>query len=1813
MNGEHYAFDDGSNSYNTYASSDGVVASSDGYDVQEYAAEYWRLDAEALVCFQDLCPDACGESVSLSDLNELCDRMGRPVRDANEQCQLLLDLDTTNAMVILRHDFVTWLLQDLLHERALERARLEVRQSRAVPVAEPVWEEIVLIASPMDSVSDASASEPTLSKYYYNVRTGESKWTLPSFIECLWRYVTALETTRIAMSDPVASLVTDDQVRNIEMLQDLHALFRKYDDDASGALDSAEFEDLCVAVGQPLSSSDSAGTTVLRTLMRDVDPFSAQDVVSWDALSYYWVMNAPFQRRTRLALEAAKSEVPASVAHAWERVDVLHKRNLAVTFRNAETLVERWSHPEMEQRVVALVLGLVPSAKLDWTKKIALFFQVQLDASHSAVTSSSAVEQSTSPSRMWDLAQCARVLVQLAHPMTRKRHLETAIQQLQRQFSPAASADTSVLGLDEATVTAWCLYCVHKVEMRGWEEVVEPASGQVYYYHEVRGATQWDPPEMASRMTRFLAKFSGSGAGSSDERIARIFRHYDVDESGSISRDEFAQFYRALLLSTDAGGAASSSTDDRAIAQLFDVLDTGGDDNVSLDEFTIWWRTKLQLEEEETEDAKVLKRFTHRRELCRSFLESADALRVRPATASSTTSANTDDSSGPITQAASALPDVRECFETIQLPRLVAILGKYALKGLAYRHALQALVKDAATQEVELEAFLVWYDAFEAAEREREELQAARARAQAELQAREKKTQAKAYEKKMRAKRRRKLGDAALSLAQLEAPLSVDAAQRKRVESLFQAFDTNDSGCLDANELMALTKALGYAMDAVQVRQMLQVMDTSGDGQVSLDEFLTFWTAFQRAKPTGATASKSIASGASPSPVPSAQMPRKHTRTSVVDATASLTVGLEMAKTRALKFSLADFRDAISDWRDDLADKRNDRVKAQQRALEEAAEAERRRTAFVPTRTRKYGASLDVTWIEPEVVACVADMIARIRATSRPLLRPDAAHAIQTLARAYITRERVRRYVEWRFHQHTDVATKLFYYEDHTTGAVVLERPLFKVDSVSSVAPFELDDCTSKHERYAFLKRQRSVAAKKRFYDRYQFADTCQTPSNATSDDIGAQLLAGDATAPERQPPHRLFVPAAFYVYDIAQQVRTRLLGDIWSLLRQQQHAASTPANAIRIELMAMRYHRQLQQRSSDGAAYLPLHYVVRHAELFPLRVVAAIARGYPDALLAVDAFGMTPLHLALRERRSSLALLRLVMGKCTGARLDKRARQRLWRTMTRCGDTPLHTAVRHCVPIELLRWLLQHRESVGLSLDTVSLLNAHGVSAFHVAIEQFGCSDRHKSTSSGPSASDGAAYAKAVVHTFFKHVDATHLCLLPTKRGDLPLHLAMGAFERTKQSQTTQANAHTVDNASASAWVWLTQRLLGHCPSTLLERKTENGLLPIHLAIKYGFPAPFVAELWRATLARITQMDKATALNATMLPQMRTTLLHYALLYAPDALELVEAVVDAMPDALKIASLPDDDLPLHVAVTNTVVTRARSDDRRLQVVRLLCARDVLACQTYNRQRQLPLHLAIASTQPVVIVETLLQSAPFALHATKDERNGLRALVLAASVACPDYAVLRALVDETPSVCVATPTRDRNCSQHSRSVTPLAAIALRPEYRQRPSNSEQSRRDVLATFRDKFEALEDADAYFDAMAREKLRRKHRCPTRDWTFSAILRLIDLNPLNEALIQRAFAAINAKLQVLSAASNQLSHTATDASSAAESDAAVAAIALDIDLAIVRRVHEVLYDVPANARIQVLGQSVLTKLLPTAFAKAAYKAKVDPYFNL
>ncbi|TMW68093.1 hypothetical protein Poli38472_007765 [Pythium oligandrum] len=1685
------------------------------FDEEAYAAEYWALDAEAYGVCAELAPEYAGDSVALGDLDELCRRMRRPLRDDRERLQLMTDLDPQNDMRISRAAFTAWLVQDLYQERQLALAREYHKTAQTVPVATPTWEEV---------------HDDPETTYYHNVFTGETSWDRPVFIQSVWKHLHRVEEVRLLKAGD--SVVFSD-VATIEMLADLRDLFVQYDEDRSETLDTSEFQDLCVAMGVSLGGGD--GQHDLFALIQEIDPFSASGVVSWEAMMHYWISNAPFQRRSKI-------NAPFEL---WERVESLHLRNTPVMFRHTVTQAERWNHPEMEQRIVNLLTKLFPSSKLEWKQRIQQLYEIQAQLTTKVGDAKQLESKGEDVPQVWSIQHCRSVLGQLGHECTRKSHLEAAIAAINSRYGDPADP-TARESLTETTVERWMLQAIERVEMNGWEEAIDPSTGQVYYYHEVNGVTQWDPPHLEAQMNKMMTRFASSGDDngslSIDDRIQRIFRHYDIDESGTIGFDEFQRMYVAMLGRKEALDEKNEAARQQ-IRQVFAVLDTSGDGDVSLDEFTTWWKTKMQIEATETDEAKRLRVAQDRWRVAVEFLRNQDVLIAKDAV----------EESEPVDEEGKVY-----WFESNILPRLVGLLGKYPLKGLAYRQALKELVHTI-DQEVRLQEFLTWYLTFEAREREKEEMEILKARALAQLKAQE--AEAKEKARKLKMLRKGQLITKVIAEDKDKPPEPAELVWKRHIETLFRKFDRDSSGYLDVSELQQLTHALGQALNHEQVQQMMAVMDTSSDEQVSFDEFFTFWSAFQRRKAQDGSPAgkKKKATAATTESKEGDGDPKRREAISMIDASARWAVRMDLAKDKALNLSIQDVRGALSDWKDALLDRPRKKKESEEKARQDQLYIEelKQRRVFIPTKRRRY-AHLDVTWIEPEVVRCVVDIIRTITLSAHPPPRQDAAQRIQRIMRGVLTRKHMLEEIKRRFQTHIDVNTSFYYYVDtDQNGRVWLNRPVYPTIT-SSAFPWDSADCRTKVERYQFDKRKGEMRRKRQFYEAHVLSTTTK--------------WSRETWESER----RLFVPSSFVLYDILESVRHRMLGSIWTAIRDR--------DLVLVELMAHRHLRQLYQRSgSDAASPLPLHHVVQHHQDFSLSVIRAVFEGYPEAVRCQDAYGRTPLHHAFRAR-ASFTVIQLLLSRAIMYR-DRVTREKrtVWEIQSTTGDTPLHTALRYGISLEVLRWVLKHiahkEKDAPCLLDTLmKLRNKHDQALFHLTVDQFDASSTVR-----------AMYWKSVVLILLRTWQPSELCAYPNKTGDLPLHLAIEGYNRVlqphSQSECTSSETETCQ--------WLIGQLITALPVTLLTRRWRDDTLAIHLLIRFKpIPDTFVCELLQSTMSVIS--DASTASTLLQLPVTKTTLLHYALLHRPHAESLLLELLRIMPTACQAKMQPNDDFPLHLAAlhgaSSTILTRMIE----------ICPP---ACQERNKKREYPLHMAIQSdaNESVANVRLLLQTCPFILS-DQEERRGLRALVLAANQKRPNAQVLLELLEQTPAQPLGTTDRKQR-----QSVTPLYALSMR----KCDADITQSR--IVRQLENNFEGVDDEDAYFLALAKAKHRKQHHCPNPQWTFPKILELVEHNPIDEAVIQRALLAINQKLECLHRDNQSTAQEVMANGEDPSYQVILESVTLNADWMLVRRVHQIMYEMPWNARIQLLGQAILKKLLPNAYAKATYKARIDPYFNL
>jgi EF-hand domain pair len=88
--------------------------------------------------------------------------------------------------------------------------------------------------------------------------------------------------------------------------------------------------------------------------------------------------------------------------------------------------------------------------------------------------------------------------------------------------------------------------------------------------------------------------------------------------------------------------------------------------------------------------------------------------------------------------------------------------------------------------------------------------------------------------------------------AKAAAPPSV--MDPKEIRRAFDQFDTDKSGFIDRAELAFLADYLGETWDSEELEAAMKAIDSSGDGQISFDEFVAFWTNEDRTTSSKTTA-----------------------------------------------------------------------------------------------------------------------------------------------------------------------------------------------------------------------------------------------------------------------------------------------------------------------------------------------------------------------------------------------------------------------------------------------------------------------------------------------------------------------------------------------------------------------------------------------------------------------------------------------------------------------------------------------------------------------------------------------------------------------------------------------------------------------------------------------------------------------------------------------------------------------------------------------------------------------------------------------
>lgn len=72
-----------------------------------------------------------------------------------------------------------------------------------------------------------------------------------------------------------------------------------------------------------------------------------------------------------------------------------------------------------------------------------------------------------------------------------------------------------------------------------------------------------------------------------------------------------------------------------------------------------------------------------------------------------------------------------------------------------------------------------------------------------------------------------------------ELPQEIIRDIQNQIRDLFNVFDADNSGTVDRSELMKTLQGLGYEIDHEKADAMIKKVDTSGKGQITIQEFTT--------------------------------------------------------------------------------------------------------------------------------------------------------------------------------------------------------------------------------------------------------------------------------------------------------------------------------------------------------------------------------------------------------------------------------------------------------------------------------------------------------------------------------------------------------------------------------------------------------------------------------------------------------------------------------------------------------------------------------------------------------------------------------------------------------------------------------------------------------------------------------------------------------------------------------------------------------------------------------------------------------------
>ncbi|EQC37831.1 hypothetical protein SDRG_04855 [Saprolegnia diclina VS20] len=1168
-------------------------------------------------------------TIDLSDLESACRHLG-VVLSSYELTQAMYDLDTAGDLVVELDAFVFW------WQARLASKDNDTAMAEAAPIVR-LWEHVIEL--------DGSA-------YFYDYTTGDVVYALPDLI-----------------ANVLAAYELADKSSMDEKLQ---CWFQRFDIDQSGSLDVDEWRSMLIALGLPVPPKGTMPST-----MRDVaGGLGDATRISYDMLHTYWYAHAPQRVRRRLV------DFPE-----WtETVDEAGN----VFYTNDRTQVTTWMPPALPAQL-HVFLDQSPGATIE-SKIDRLFASLDVDNDLSL----SALELQT----------LLKTLGYVDWPQSR---VEAAIRALEPGYDLAS----------KATVVAWMHSCNKKAVLGDWEEYTDEGSGQVFYYNPLTQESQWEPPQVTSHLQALLDKFSSDSTVTTKDKIRRLFQQYDTDNTGTLDVSELKRVCAAM-------GQSLDETDMQAMIR---AIDTSGDGLVSLDEFQAWWLSKQAVDEQWDVQQETLSRADHVRHLCATYLKvpipvflaspfDSNAIprlvqalgRVCRGKALLEALHNLDPESTHVVdpeafvqwylaydtacaaqekrlreeqRAQEAVdawieskdehgktvyinsrtnermwekPGIQEAMQT-----LLASVGGHDVRRIfrqfdednsgtidaaELKHLLMALgqsVDDALLPQIlagmdtggdgviSLDEFTTWWVCMQR-------------RSIATLNAQALAGQVIDYH-----------------------AMTKDSIRALR--QLFAQFDTDHSvGSIDENELKHLLSRLNWSLPDAERHRLMQLIDTSGDGQMDCDEFIAWWVTVHRELDINKSAQVN-----------------GHL---LADAMAASASGKEdtslLASLKAIdlsEVSFASIKDKLSDLKYRLlAPKLGD-------LLPEETEPE----VYDGGRVRFLGA-INVTAIHPIIVdtmRCLLDDVVLITL----LMLADAAQRIQKMYRAKRARQQLIVTLNERYVHHVDRVTGASYYINRLTKEVRFDKPPLLGDHEILTPRTALRD---KHTTLALRRR------------RLWLENVMPT-----------MALQGRAT----------YRTAAFFMYDVLCHVKRRLQRGVWPALREHNHVLAqlvvrryprqlkrlgphgdyTLHYALRealppdVILAFLKAHDDvLSLKNATG--HTPTHLLARSPNMRDsMRLLNAFLdapRGTDTCTMVTTSTHLTPLHLALQHHAPRKFLLRL-MAACPGA----------FCLRNHNFEQPLHMAVRSArQPLSLRLQIVQDCIDHGTMLHLLLTLQPSAV-----------------------------------------------------------------------------------------------------------------------------------------------------------------------------------------------------------------------------------------------------------------------------------------------------------------------------------------------------------------------------------------------------------------------------------------------------------------------------------------------------------------------